>query len=290
MVILQQGGAEERHNGVADELVKGTPILEDDVGGERKELVEESSHFLRWQALASGGKADDVGKENRGFTQGNGGAIGARIRKYGFDHGRRVVALEAVAGHAFATDSFVETCPLDGHRSVIGERGQKIEVDCGKGSDMERRVNVNHTNHPLAVPQRRAHRRANLVDADTATGLEPLVGLSIVGENCDLLHGHHIEDGPRNGNLRRATILCIPRSIQLELRVSIGVEKNDEPTIHEELVEDQIHHFLEHRFEFLDLNQDLGHLSEDLENALAGADLFGDLLGPPFETIVLIEL
>ena len=154
---------------------------------------------------------------------------------------------------------------------------------------MERRVDVNHADHPLAMPERRAHCRANLVDTDTAAGLESLVGLSVMGENCDLLLGHHVEDGPRYGNLRRATILCISRSIQLELWVSIGIKKNDEPTIHEELVEYQVHHLFEHRFEFLNLDQDLGYLGEDFENALAGADLFGDLLGPPFETIILIE-
>ncbi len=41
VVLLRQRRAEEGHDRVADEIIEGASVLKNDVGGDRKELVEE---------------------------------------------------------------------------------------------------------------------------------------------------------------------------------------------------------------------------------------------------------
>ena len=64
VVGLLERCAEERHRGVADELVEGAAELEHGVRGEGEELAEEARHVRRVHGLAAGGEADDVGEQH----------------------------------------------------------------------------------------------------------------------------------------------------------------------------------------------------------------------------------
>jgi len=57
-----------------------------------------------------------------------------------------------------------------------------------------------------------------------------------------------------------------------------------------ELLEDHVHHLLEHRRELLGLDERLGDLGQGLEHPLPQADLLGDRARGPLQTVVLVEL
>ena len=65
MVGLRIRCAEDGHDGVADELVDRTLVLEDDVGHAREVLVQQLSDVSRGHALGKAGEADDVREQHR---------------------------------------------------------------------------------------------------------------------------------------------------------------------------------------------------------------------------------
>ena len=109
------------------------------------------------------------------------------------------------------------------------------------------------------------------MDSDAASGLEALVGLGVMGQDRDLLLGHHVENGPGYGNLGIA-FGRLAGSESFELWVALFIEENDEPTINEQPFEDDVHDLFQDRFEVADLDQGLADLGERLEDALPATD------------------
>ncbi len=266
VILLRQRRTEERHDGIADEFIERAAVFENDIRSDRKELIEKCRHVLRRQAFTASGKADDVGKKDRRLGQSHRLAIGPGVRQHDFDDRRRVIALETVPGLSFFSDPIIQTRPFDGHRRVVGKRRQQIEIGCRKRTDMHWRIHVDDADHQFSVPQGRTHGGADLVDANAAPGLKTLICLRVVGQDGHLLLRHHVENGARDGHLVLSVRLRVAGPIEFEFWFPAVIKEDDEPPVHHEMVEDQIHDLFEHWFQFLDLDQDLGHLSEDLEH------------------------
>ncbi len=65
MIVLRDGGAEEGHDGVADEFIERAAVGEDRLHGAGEEVREELRHFFGGLRFRNGGEAADVGEENR---------------------------------------------------------------------------------------------------------------------------------------------------------------------------------------------------------------------------------
>ena len=139
----------------------------------------------------------------------------------------------------------------------------------GEAAGGQRGVDEEHADHRVAVPQRRAHRRADLVQAHAHAGGEALVRLGVGGEHGDLLARHQLEDRLRDRRLGERGAAARARHAQLGL--AVGGEEQDVGALGRELLEDRLHDLVEHRLELLDLEEGARDLGERLEDALARA-------------------
>ncbi len=64
VVLVSDGGSEERHEAVAEELVDRPLVAVDLPQGELEELVEQEMHRLRPHPLGKGGRAHEVAEED----------------------------------------------------------------------------------------------------------------------------------------------------------------------------------------------------------------------------------
>ena len=62
MVITRHEWEEQRDDLIADELVDATVVVEDCLGGDRVEAVDQGSELGRRQALSESRRATDVGE------------------------------------------------------------------------------------------------------------------------------------------------------------------------------------------------------------------------------------
>jgi hypothetical protein len=143
---------------------------------------------------------------------------------------------------------------------------------------VERRVDVDHPDDRVPVPQRRAHRGPNLLHPDRLTRLEPLVLLGVGGQHRDFLADHHVDDRARvrKGPVGRHPLPRLEAADAEPKRVLLLEE--EEAPVDRQVLEDQVHDLVEHRLQVVQGNQRLCDLHEDLEDLVLVRDVEDDAL------------
>ena len=96
-------------------------------------------------------------------------------------------------------DLLVQLRAFDGDGRKVGQRRQEIEILFGEAADVNARVDLHGPDHAVAVPERDAHRGADLLDPDRLPGLEPTVRQGVRGEHRDPFPDDRVDDGVGKG-------------------------------------------------------------------------------------------
>ncbi len=189
VIVLGQGRAEHREDGIAHELVERALVVEQHLGHLVEELVQRRGDLVRLHSLGHGGESHQVHEHDGHLAH-----LGVERRRVGrraqdaVDHARRVIALQPLASSRLLGDPLGEARVLDGHRGIVGERHEDREVVFGE-LPRARRVGIQHANHVVLVPERRAQERPDAQRLDAVGEVESPVHECVVGQ-----HGHAVAD------------------------------------------------------------------------------------------------
>jgi len=153
VVGLRDRRAEKSHHGVADELVERAALLEDRVGREREDALEESRDLLGIHRLGRRREADDVREEDRDLPRSHALDTLRPSRHDLVDDARRVVARQALADTLLALDAALEASALDRDGREVPEGGQEVEVVGRERARPERRCRRGVRRSRVAVPE-----------------------------------------------------------------------------------------------------------------------------------------
>ena len=232
-------------------------------------------------ATSSGGRFSAIGVKpttsaNSTVTRGRLQAVrrllgvGPFLRHHQLDHRRGVVALQPAAHLLLELDALGVADALHRHRRVVGERGEEVEVPFVEGAGVERRVHLHDADDVVARPQRRAHRRADVVDADRLAGGEALVGLRVVGEQRHALLDHRLQHGARHRHLGGPDLHLVADARQLADQLAGAVvAQQDEAAVDGERLEADGDHRLEHLVGRVGADQQPRQPRHDAEDGVA---------------------
>ena len=202
VVRLGHGCAEEGHDAVADELVERAAGTEDGLHREVQEGVDRLGHPLGRRVLGEGREAHEVGEEH-GSLGGLEAPRPVALAQHLLDDARRMVALQLRARLLLDLGPLGVADALDGHRHVVGESRQHVQIPLAEGPHLEGGVDLDDAQDAVARPERGAHGGADLVHADGLAAREPLVGLGVEGDEGHPLAHDRPQHGARNGHVAR---------------------------------------------------------------------------------------
>ena len=108
---------------------------------------------------------------------------------------------------------------------------------------------MDHADDRVAVPERSAHRRSDLLEADGLARLETLVPLRVGSQHGDLVPNDHVDDRPgvRQGPVGRHPLSRL-EAVDPEPQLALLFEEQ-ESAVDREVLEDQVHDAVEHGLE-----------------------------------------
>ena len=244
-----------------------------------KNRVSSSASSSGRHLLGPGREADQVGEEDRDRLRSAAALtapVGARRRAMisSIDL-RRVVALEPAADPLLFDDALVQARALDGDRREVGERRQQVEVLLREGPDVERRVDVDDADDRVAVPERRAHGRADLLHADRhararsarRSGRPRSAPRPSAAPPCPRSCASRARSRRRSSAVPRLE----PADPQLRARPASSSSRKPRSTGRYSKIRSMT--FAEHRLDVVGGDQRLGDLHEDLEDLVLVGDV-----------------
>ena len=269
VVRVGDGGAPERHDRVADELVERAAVLEDHLHHLGEVLAQELGDRVRAHALGDGGEAADVAEEHGGRTPLAALTDGlSLLRDVGGDVGGEV-ALEIGPHRRLPPDLLRVAGILDADGGQPAERDQELQVLVRERVGCGEVVHVEQAEHAVGGGhERRAHRAPDALHQD---GLAAEAGVlrRVLRDDGDAL----LQDlvGDRAGNLHRLRLTdAAPRDGGYQL-AGLLVPEHDGHPIHAHDLERGVHHGPKQPVE-IELG---GQLLRDLEQHLELEGLAG---------------
>jgi hypothetical protein len=177
VVFPREGRAEEHQEAVAEHLVDGAPVLEDDLGHAREEVVDDAQDVLGGGA-GRRGEAAQVGHDHRHAAQLATQLEAARLVQDGVHHVVAQVATEGLADELVAQlelaralghlelEAVVELRVLDGDGGLRGEQLQHLDAVAGERAARQVVLEVDEAAQRALVLDGRAEDGARLAGAD----------------------------------------------------------------------------------------------------------------------------